>query len=530
MEVKLFGFNIVRPQTSDRAQQQIPALAPPTEDDSVTSVTSVIGGAFGVTLDVDQAARDESQLILRYRDMALAAECDRAIQYIRSEAICSDDKNNTVRIVLDNVNIPPKIKTIVEQEFQNILTMMNFNSYGQEYFLRWYVDGRIYFQCMIDYSNTLAGIQELRIIDPLKIRRVREEYEVPVTDPALLSQGKKTQKNYAEYYMYNDMGFLQRKVDGVKVAKDTIAYSTSGLIDRSSKMVVSHLHKAVRPYNQLRYMEDAAIIYRVVRAPERRIFTIDVGELPKQEAERYVRQVMETNKSKLQYDSMTGEIKDSRKFMNITEDYYLPTRGGNRGIKIDTLPSGDNLGEMTDVEYFQQKLYEALNVPLSRLNPESMFSTGINTQITNEEMIFHKFINSLRNKFAQLFTNILEKQLILKNIFTEPEWHAIRNNINYRFHDDSHFDQQIQLQNLQIKLNTLSSVTPFIGTYFSKSYVMKSILDLTDEQIEQMQQEINFEIQNGDPTVMSNLTAQHAQIAQNQFAVEGPPPSKDNKQ
>ncbi len=521
-DMKLFGFTIKRAAESNTAVQMLPTFAPRPTDETVTTLTSAIGGAYGVFLDLEGNTKDETDTIMRYRDMSLTPECSKALQFIVTECICYDEQNKVVSLVLDNIDdtvLPPTVKAIIIKEFEYLLNLMDFNKFASEYFTKWYVDGRLYMHAIIDPQNTLAGIQELRPIDTLKLKKIREVYTIPATDPAMISQGKKTVENTNEYYIYSESGFAKNKVQGLKIARDSIVFATSGLTDRYNRHVLSYLHKAIRPFNQLRYMEDAAIIYRIVRAPERRIFTVDVGDMPKPKADEYMRSVMSTNKSKLIYDSSTGEIRDDRKHQTILEDYYLPTRGGERGIKIDTLPSGDNLGEMRDVEYFQEKLYEALDVPLSRLKPDSLSSFGSSAQITNEEVVFHRLVNTLRMRFSTIFTTALERQLILKNICTEQDWRSFKNNIRYKYHDDSHFDHLLEMQNLSLKLQTLNQILPFIGTFFSKDYVDTKILNLDNALIEEINKQIQQDLANGEPISTSNVIKMQAETAQSEAQI-----------
>jgi hypothetical protein len=486
--LKLFGFEIKRTESEDN-KQHLPSFVERESEDSFSTIAGTPGGAYGVYVDLEGNAKNESELIIKYRDMALTPEIDLAIEDITNEAIVYNEDDHILRIVLDDVPVPDNIKEIIEQEFEYIKDLLNFNKNAYQIFRRWYVDGRIYFHAVIDEKMPEAGIQDLRWIDPVKLRKLRELLKYNNDSEALKAQNAHT-PSFKDYYMYSARGFNNGGIKGVRIAKDSIVYATSGLKEKTEQMVISYLHKAIKPLNQLRYMEDATIIYRISRAPERRIFYIDVGNLPKPKAEQYVSDIMKRQKNRLVYDQTTGEIRDDRRFMTMLEDYYLPRRDGSRGTQIETLPAGQNLGEMRDVEYFQQKLYDALNVPHSRLDSGSVFTLGRATEITRDEVKFFKFIQKLRMRFTTLFTSALEKQLILKNIMTMDDWLTIKNKIRYRFFNDNHFQELKDIDVLSQKLAVLERLDPFVGTYFSHDYVMRNILNYDEDDIQLIQAQI----------------------------------------
>lgn len=513
--MNLFGIEIKR--KSDKADDSptIQAISPPANDDGAVVIASA--GAYGTYVDLEGSARSEADLINKYREMAQHPEVDMAIDDIVNEAIVSEPEINTVQINLDEVNITPNLKKIITSEFKEILNMLQFEQQSYELFKRWYVDGRLYYQIVVDTARLTDGIQEIRYLDPRKIRKIREvrKKKDPQTN-VLLS------KKSAEYYIYNDKGLNNQKagaasaldtqnVNGVRIAKDSIVHVTSGLMDVNNTVVLSYLHKAIKPLNQLRTLEDSTVIYRVSRAPERRIFYVDVGNLPKMKAEQYLSDIMTKFKNRIVYDSSSGEIRDDRKFMTMLEDFWFPRREGSRGTEVTTLPAGQNLGEMSDVEYFQKKLYKSLNVPVSRLeSQDNPFDVGRSTQISRDEIKFAKFITRLRLRFSHLFLKCLEKQLILKGMATSSDWEAISGKIKFNFGKDNHFAELKETEILTGRINLLNMIEPFAGKYYSHAYIRKNILRQSDEDIEELNGEMDKEQQ--DPRY---VTADEYKLATN---------------
>jgi hypothetical protein len=480
----LFGFSITRKKKEQDPKQ---SFSIPIADDGATTV-SAVGGYMGQFLDLEGTAKNEADLVRRYREISLHPECDTAIDDIVNEAIVVNENNDSVRPILTNLPFGKDVRRKIEDEFKNILHLMNFNTKGHDIFRRWYVDGRIYYQKVIDRENPKNGITELKYIDPRKIKKVRE------------IRKQRTQINldiineYEEYYIFNEKGVAgSTSGSGVRVALDTIAYTSSGLIDQNRNLVLSYLHKAIKSVNQLRMIEDAMVIYRIARAPERRIFYIDVGNLPKIKAEQYLRDVMARYRNKLVYDASTGEIRDDRSYMNMLEDYWLPRREGGRGTEITTLPGGQNLGEIADIEYFQKKLYRSLNVPISRLEATTGFNLGRAAEISRDELKFTKFVGRLRKKFTEIFDDILRTQLVLKGIISVEDWPTIHANINYDFLSDGHFSELKESEMLKDRIALADSMKDYVGKYFSHKYVRKYILKQSDRDIEEIDSEIKNE-------------------------------------
>jgi hypothetical protein len=492
--MELFGFEIKR--ADQKEKEQLQAIVPQTHEDGATEVSSnaagVYGGTYGTYVDIEGRAKDEADLVTKYREMALQPECDFAIEDIINDAIIMDDNVYPVELVLDETDLPNRVKKLIRDEFDRILYTLDFGNKGYEIFRRWYVDGRLYYQVVIDEKNIRDGIKELRYIDPRKIKKIRKQNKKK--DP---KSGATLYTDVEEFYYYNPKGMVNQD-KGVKIAKDSICHVTSGLIDPMNKLTLGHLHKAIKPMNQLRMLEDATVIYRLSRAPERRIFYIDVGNLPKAKAEQYLRDMMVKHKNKLVYDANTGEVRDDRRHMTMLEDFWLPRREGGRGTEITTLPGGQNLGELDDVLYFQKKLYKALNVPISRLEAEVNFNIGRSTEISRDELKFQKFINRIRNKFAVLFDNLLEVQLVLRGIMTKAEWEQVRNSITYNFVNDNHFEELKEGEIMAERLRILGEVDPLVGKYFSLAWVRKNVLRMTEEEIDQMQREIDMESDEND--------------------------------
>jgi|TARA_R110002074_G_scaffold338079_1_gene508689 hypothetical protein len=490
---ELFGFNItrVKPQTDPKQQFSQPAA-----EDGTQVVAA--GGFFGSYLDMEGTAKTEQDLIRRYREIALHPECDMAIEDIVNEAITSNENKQSVKVITDGLEYSSAIKVRIEQEFADVLRLLQFNTRGHDLFRRWYVDGRIFFQKVIDAENTKNGIVELKYLDPRKVKKIREVRKrrpEGMISPTNVNIADET----VEYFVYNERGIQgAASVQGIKVAVDTIAFCPSGMIDQNKNgLILSYLHKAIKPVNQLRMIEDAAVIYRIARAPERRIFKIDVGNLPKAKAESYLRDVMARYRNKLVYDASTGEIRDDRNYMSMLEDFWLPSREGGRGTDITTLPGGANLGEIADIEYFRAKLYRSLNVPVSRLEASQGFNLGRASEISRDELKFTKFVGRLRKKFTELFNDLLRTQLIIKGVISETEWPLIRDSIFYDFLQDGHFAELKNTEMMRERLNLAREVRDYVGKYFSVNYVRRNILKQTESEIKKMDAEIKKEIDDG---------------------------------
>ena len=490
MAVELFGFTIGRTQKEKEAREKA-SFALPEYDDGALDVSGTPGGAYATYLDMEGAAKNEMDLIQRYRQMSLYPECELAVDDIVNEAIVCDREEAPISINLENVNLSPDIKEKIQENFHEVSDLLRMRDGGYDTFKKWYVDGRLYYHIIIDPNNTKRGILELRPIDALKIKKVRQI--LPPKDPSDLQAPPRVE----EYFSFNDGGIDGKKGGPiVRVASDSIAYAHSGLLNEDRKMVLSYLHKAIKPLNQLRMIEDAVVIYRISRAPERRIFYIDVGNLPKIKAEQYLKDIMTRYKNKMVYDAQTGEIRDDRKHMSMLEDYWLPRREGGRGTEITTLPGGENLGELDDVIYFQKKLYKALNVPSSRLEQDSGFVLGRAAEISRDEVKFTRFIERLRNRFGHLFNTCLEKQLILKGILTLNDWRMIEQKIHYEWQTDSQFAELKEAEMLTERLNLLQSMNyadEIVGNFYSKEYVRKRILKQTQEEIMEIDKQIELE-------------------------------------
>ena len=486
---ELFGFTIQRASKDSGGGR---TFSVPTSDDGTIDVAG--GGFFGQILDTDGRERTDLDLIRRYRDIAQQAECDTAIEDIVNEGIVSNQNDQAIEISLDRLRYPDKIKRKIRAEFDEVLRLLFFEQKGHDIFRRWYVDGRVFFHKIIDTKNPRKGITELRYIDPTKIKKVRE-----VKKDRDNKSGIDMVEKINEYYIYNEKGLASAGTtgsnQGLKISADSITYVPSGLIDGNSGRVLSYLHKAIKPVNQLRMIEDALVIYRISRAPERRIFYIDVGNLPKLKAEQYLKDVMNRYRNKLVYDATTGEIRDDRNHMSMLEDFWLPRREGGRGTEITTLPGGSNLGEIDDITYFQRKLYRSLNVPISRLESESGFSLGRSTEITRDELKFTKFVQRIRKKFSPLFTDVLKTQLLLKGVIAPEDWPVIQEHIQYDFLADGHFAELKDAELLENRLNALQNVEAYVGTFFSKEYVLKKVLRMNDTEIQEMRDQIKKESQ-----------------------------------
>jgi len=492
--IKLFGFTLGNKDIVQVEKPEQPSFTPPNQDDGAVVITQ--NAHYGTYVDLEGSVRNELELITRYREMANHPECEMAINEIVNESITHDDDGTVVDLVMDNLKQPDSIKKKIQEEFDTVLKMLNFSNLADDLYKRWYIDGRIYFQIVLDEKKPKDGIKELRYIDPRKIRKIREIKKG--RDP---KTGAEIIQSIAEYYMFNDRGTITQSYtagvsQGLRIAPESIVSVNSGLMDAKNTFVISYLHKAIKPLNQLRMIEDAVVIYRLSRAPERRIFYIDVGNLPKGKAEQYMRDVMVKYRNKMVYDANTGELRDDRKHMSMLEDFWLPRREGGKGTEITTLPAGQNLGQIEDVQYFQKKLLQSLSVPYSRMDQQNgggLAGIGRTTELTRDELRFNKFINRLRNKFSQLFDHALRVQLSLKGVCTEEEWDKFREDIYYDYKKDNNFVELKEADLLQQRLSILNLVEPYVGKYYSQEWVKKNILRLTDEEIEEMQKQIDDE-------------------------------------
>jgi len=492
--MELFGIEIKR-KSGDETKAQ--SFVPPQNDGSVIEIGkdhgmggfASTGGVIGQYVDMEGGVKNEADLVTRYRTMSLVPECDAAIEDIVNESISSNDLDAPVSINLDRVqHFSDSTKEKIRTEFDEVLSLLGFRELSHDIYRKWYVDGRLYYHKMVDTKNTKMGIQGLRAIDPQKIRKIREVDKKK--DP---KTGVEIVRKVDEYYMFNDQGFDKsgnNTGQTVRISPDAVTHVTSGLLDYNQKVVVGYLHKAMKSVNQLRMLEDALVIYRISRAPERRIFYIDVGNLPKARAEQYLKEVQTSYRNKLVYNADTGEIKDDRKHMNMLEDFWLPRREGGRGTEISTLPGGQNLGEIEDILYFQKKLYKSLNVPISRLETETAFAIGRATEISRDEVKFSRFIDRLRIKFSRLFDDILKTQLILKNIVTEEDWKKSKEYISYDFQKDGHFVELKEAEILRERVNTLEQLDQFVGKYYSEQWIRKNVLRQSEAEIADINKEI----------------------------------------
>jgi hypothetical protein len=508
----LFGFTISRQKQNDEQAVQ-PSFSPPSNDDGALTITSA--AYYGTYVDLDGTAKNEVELISRYREMAMQPEIEAALDDIVNEAICQDDDGKNVKIVLDTLNVSDKIKKAIREEFSTIIRLLNYNNMAHDIFRRYYIDGKMYYHVIIDRDKPTEGIKELRYVDPRKLRKIRE-----IKKKKDERTGVEVMNVVNEYYIFNDKVTTGSSSNfgpvGVRITTDSIISVVSGLMDSRRAVVLSYLHKAIKPLNQLRMIEDATVIYRISRAPERRIFYIDVGNLPKLKAEQYLRDIMVKYKNKLVYDANTGEVRDDRKFLSMMEDFWLPRREGGKGTEISTLPGGQNLGELEDVKYFEKKLYKALNVPVSRLNPDSSgFSLGRVNEINRDELKFAKFIDRLRNKFADLFDQALRIQCVLKGICTNEEWTEFKEHIFFDFIKDNNFSELKDAELVKERLSLLEAVDPYTGRYFSQAWIQRNVLRLTDDEIKEMQTEIDEEksIGLGLPVSVGNEVAQQMMMS-----------------
>ena len=495
---RLFGFSI---EDNEKNPPGVISPVPPNKNDGQESYIS--SGFFGSYVDIEGVYRNENELIRRYRSMALYPECDSAIEDIVNEAIVADTNDSPVSIELSNLNASDGIKKKVREEFKYILELLDFDKKAHEIFRNWYIDGRLYYNKVIDQKNPQDGIQELRYIDSAKMKYVRQVKKTRNDGLARAEQDNPATYNFPEleeYFIYTPGGSNQygsAPSKGIKLTKDSVTYCTSGLVDRNKGSTLSWLHKAIKPLNQLMMIEDSLVIYRLSRAPERRIFYIDVGNLPKQKAESYLRDVMQRYRNKLVYDANTGEIRDDKKFMSMMEDFWLPRREGGRGTEITTLPGGQNLGEITDINYFQKKLYRALNVPETRLQGDTGFSMGRSSEILRDEVKFSKFVGRMRKRFSEMFSDMLKTQLILKNIITPEDWEYMSDHIQYDFLYDNHFAELKDAELLRERLTLAEQTQQYVGKYYSNDYVRRHVLRQSDEEIIEQDKLIEKEIESG---------------------------------
>jgi len=487
---ELFGFEIKR----KNEEKELPSFAPKKDEDGALVVAE--GGAYGTYVDLEGAIRTESELVNKYREMSLHPEIELAIDDIINEAIVMDPKKEVVTLNLDDLEQPDKIKKLITEEFDNVLELLEFNQNAYEIFRKWYVDGRLYYHVIIDEKQPREGIKELRYVDPRKIRKIKTQKrrKASPTSNVIVPQTSE------EFYVYSEKGFTKApatptsyndpSMQGIRIAVDSIVNVSSGLLNVNGDMIIGYLQKAIKPLNQLKAMEDSLVIYRISRAPERRIFYIDVGNLPKMKAEQYLRDVMTRFKNKVVYDAGTGEIRDDRKHMTMLEDFWLPRREGGRGTEITTLPGGQNLGQMDDVIYFQRKLYKSLNVPITRLDPEAQYNFGRATEITRDEVKFAKFITRIRGRFSELFNRILEKQLILKGIITSDDWKEFKSNFKYEYSQDNHFAELRNTEILRDRISMLRDIDDYAGKYYSHEWIRRNVLYQTEEDMQEIDKQI----------------------------------------
>jgi len=522
---QLFGYSLER-------AKKVPKGPSFVQKDNMDGSQPVVGGGYyGYSVDFDGTIRNDYELITRYREMVLNPECDSAVDDIVNETICGNFDDVPVELELSNLKVSDKIKKLMREEFDEILKLLDFENRSYEIFRRWYVDGRLFYHKVIDPKAPKKGLVELRYIDPRKIRKVTEyEKKTPDQMRGVDLNTQLTQKA-AEYFLYNPKGLKNSTNQGMRITTDSITYCHSGIQDLNKNMTLSHLHKAIKAVNQLRMIEDSLVIYRLSRAPERRIFYIDVGNLPKNKAEQYLREVMGRYRNKLVYDANTGEIKDDKKFMSMLEDFWLPRREGGRGTEISTLPGGQNLGELEDVKYFQKKLYKALNVPSSRLETETTFNIGRAAEITRDEVKFQKFIARLRKRFSELFMDLLKSQVVLKGIATLEEWDEMKTHIQFDYIADNYFTELKEIEIRNERMNQVNLMDPFVGKYFSVEYMRRQVLKQTTEEIKEIDKQIDSEMDAGiiqDPAEVAAMEAggaeqggaPPAEVAPNESAVD----------
>ena len=483
MALSLFGFTIGREDRQSELKSQ--SFITPVSEDGTSTVSA--GGYFGTYVDIDASARSESELISRYRDISTYPDVDNAIEEIVTEGIAAVDSEDPVTLDLEKLELSDSIKKKIRDEFDEVISLLDFKDKAHDIFRRWYIDGRLYYQKVINPANTKQGIQELRYIDPRKIRRIKN-FKKGKND-----KGIDVVVGIEEFYIYNDKGINENTSQGVKLSTDSVIYCPSGMIDQNSNTMLGYLHKAIKPVNQLKMIEDALVIYRVSRAPERRIFYIDVGNLPKLQAEQYVNDIMNKYRNKVVYDANTGEIRDDRKHLSMMEDFWMPRREGGKGTEITTLNGGQNLGQIEDINYFQNKLYQCLNVPVSRMKADQGFSLGRSNEITRDEVKFNKFIERIRRKFSTLFSEALRVQLVAKQIIRPDEWDQISQDIRFDFQEDNHFAELKDSEILSNRINVLNMMQPYLGTFYSIEFVKRHVLKQSEEDIEDIQKQMDAE-------------------------------------
>jgi hypothetical protein len=523
--MEIFGYKIQRKE----AARTETSFVPPSDEGTLDTIRA--GGYYGTYLDLEGVSKNESEQIKRYREISMMPDVDSAIDDIVNESIANLDGEPPIKIDLERVKVSNNIKKEIEKEFQTVLDLMNFSDRSYDYYRRWYIDGRMYFHKVIDTAKPKQGLKDVRYIDPRKIKKVRN-----ITKEKDTKTGVEFIKNIEEYFVYNERGIATTQsnqvsnfspnTQGLKITKDAICYTTSGLFDADNNMVVSYLHKAIKPANQLRMMENSLVIYRLARAPERRIFYIDVGDLPKLKAEQYLKDIMNRYRNKLVYDAQTGEVRDDKKTMSLLEDFWLPRSNGGKGTEIDVLPGGQNLGEIADIEYFQKKLYQSLNVPFSRLQGESGMNFGRAAEITRDELKFTKFIAKLRRRFSMLFDDLLKTQLVLKGIITEQDWDEFYRHIEYVFTQDAYYTESKEQEMLRSRIELLGQLAPYDGQYVTKKYIQQHILRFTEEEVEEMDKEIEQEQSRKIDYTDPKTSAQNQQLAS---GVLPTPPSQKNK-
>ncbi len=496
MAVELFGFSIGRSgkKSSEEVRSNLPSFVPPSPEDGAAIMDGgIVGGYFGTYIDFDREVKTEAEFINRYREMALHPEVESAVEDICNEAVVYDEERDSVNLDLEKVELSDNIKDKIYDEFHYLYNLLDFSTRGYEIFRRWFIDGRLYYHMVVDAKTPKKGIQDIRYVDPTKIKKIIELDKDRNTDKKTGTQTQVIAKK-DEYYLYREK---PEHVEGLKIAPEAVCFVPSGLYDASNKKVISYLHKAIKPLNQLRMIEDAAVIYRISRAPERRVFYIDVGSLPKTKAEQYVRSIMNKYRNKLVYDASTGAIRDDKRHMSMLEDYWLPRREGGKGTEISTLDGGQNLGEMDDVLYFQSKLFQALNIPKTRTQDDESYNVGRATEITRDEVKFMKYIDRLRQKFNEMFMIMLKTHCILKGIFTEDDWDKMKNDIKFDYAKDNHFSELKEFEVLSERMRALGDVDQYIGKYYSVEWVRKHILRQTEEEMKELDKQISAEREAG---------------------------------
>lgn len=484
MAFELFGFEIKK---TKKEENKTASVVSPSHDDGSTVISgdaSSSAAYYGTVVDLEGIIKNENDLIRRYREVAQYPDCDNAIEDIVNEAIISDSDEDPIKITLDDLKVSDVIKKKIADEFKNVIELLNFDEKSHEIFRSWYIDGRLYYHILIDEKSIKSGINELRFVDPRKIRKIKK------VNKKRNDKGIEVVDGVEEYYLYNDKGITENTTQGVRLSTDSIIYCPSGLIDFNTNMMMSHLHKAIKPVNQLKMVEDSLVIYRVSRAPERRIFYIDVGNLPKVKAEQYVNDIMNKYRNKIVYDAGTGEIRDDRKHLSMMEDFWMPRREGGKGTEITTLAGGANLGQIEDIQYFQNKLYQALNVPITRLQPGQGFNIGRASEITRDEVKFNKFINRLRKKFSNVFLDILRVQLIAKGIINSNEWDDLAKNIGFDYRKDNFVSEMKENEVMQQRLNLLQNIDAYVGKYYSTDWIRKHVLMLSEDEIKEIEKDM----------------------------------------